>query len=53
MPPRSEANILDAAGSAKKGNPDILRGRYADPNTSGLRAQVSKDEANAPTFELK
>ena len=53
MPARSEANILDSAGSAKKGNPDVLRGRYADPKSSGLRAQVAKDQPNEPTFNLK
>jgi hypothetical protein len=53
IPPRSEGNLLDAAASAQKGNPDVLRGRYADPKTSGLRAQVVKDQANEPRFDLK
>jgi hypothetical protein len=53
IPPRSEGNLLDAAASAQKGNPDVLRGRYADPRTSGLRARVVKDQANEPTFDLK
>ena len=53
VPPRSEANILDAAASAKKGNPDVLGGRYSDPKTSGLRIQVLKNQTNEPTFDLK
>jgi len=53
LPPRTEANLLEAAASAKKGNPDVLRGRYADPGTSGLHDQVAEDRANEPTFDLK
>jgi hypothetical protein len=53
MPPRTEGSLLDSAQTAKKGNPDVLRGRYADPKTSGLRAEVVKDQANEPTFDLK
>jgi hypothetical protein len=53
MPPRTEGNLLDSAGAAKKGNPDVLRGRYSDPKTSGLRAEVFKDQPNEPTFDLK
>src|SRR5262249_14314403 len=50
VPSRSEANILDAAASARKGNPDVLAGRYADPKNSGLRKQVSKDQPNEHIF---
>jgi hypothetical protein len=53
VPPRSEGNILEAAASAKKGNPDVLKGRFADPKTSGLHAQVFKDQVNEPIFDLK
>jgi hypothetical protein len=53
VPPRTEGNILDSAAKAKKGNPDVLRGRYSDPKTSGLHAEVKKDETNEPTFDLK
>jgi hypothetical protein len=53
MPPRTEANLFDTAGSAKKGNPDVLRGQYADPQKSGLRFQVLADKTNEPTFDLK
>jgi hypothetical protein len=53
IPARTESNILDSAASAKKGNPDVLGGRYADPKTSGLHARVHKDQANEPTFDLK
>jgi hypothetical protein len=52
MPPRTEESILDSDGTAKKGNPDVLRGRYADPKTSGLRAVVVNDRINEPTFDL-
>jgi hypothetical protein len=53
VPPRTEGNILEASASAKKGNPDVLHGKYADPKTSGLKAEVFKDKANEPTFDLK
>jgi hypothetical protein len=29
VPGRSEGNLFEAAASAKKGNPDVLRGRYS------------------------
>jgi len=53
IPPRFEGNLFDHAASAQKGNPDVLHGRYADPRTSGLQAQVDRDRANEPTFDLK
>jgi hypothetical protein len=53
MPPRTEANLFETVGSAKKGNPDVLRGRYSDPQTSGLRIQVRVDQTNEPTFDLE
>jgi hypothetical protein len=53
MPPRTEANLLETAGLAKKGNPDVLRGRYSNPQTSGLRFQVLVDQTNEPTFDLE
>jgi hypothetical protein len=52
-PPRTEDGLFGGAVAAKKGDPDVLRGRYADPATSGLRAEVAKDGANEPTFDLK
>jgi hypothetical protein len=52
VPARTEANLFDSAGSIKKGNPDVLRGRFADPERSGLRAQVFEDKPNEPTFDL-
>jgi hypothetical protein len=52
MPPRTEASIFDG-GAVKKGNPDVLHGRYADPKTSGLKAQVVKGQPNEQTFDLK
>ena len=36
-----EAGIFDS--KTKKGNPDVLRGRYSDPKTSGLTGEVVKD----------
>jgi hypothetical protein len=53
VPARTESNIFDSAASVKKGNPDVLRGRYSDPKTSGLRTEVLKDQTNEPTFDLK
>jgi len=53
IPPRTEANLFDSAPSAKKGNPDVLRGKYSDPKNSGLRAEVFKDQTNEPTFTLE
>jgi hypothetical protein len=53
-PPRTEGGVLGASADAvKKGDPDVLRGRYADPKTSGLRDEVVKDRANEPRFDLK
>ena len=51
-PPRTEAGLLDSADAVKKGDPDVLRGRFADPETSGIRTDVMKDRANEPTFDL-
>ena len=52
-PPRTEGGLLGSNVAVTKGDPDVLRGRYADPQTSGLRTEVSKDRANEPTFDLK
>jgi hypothetical protein len=53
IPPRTEANLFDSAGAIKKGNPDLLRGRYSDPQKSGLQTRVTRDQLNEPTFDLK
>src|SRR4051794_1676010 len=50
IPPRSEGNLLDAAKPAGNGNPDVLRGKYSDPKSSGLQARVEMDRPNEPTF---
>jgi hypothetical protein len=50
---RTEDGIFDAASKLKKGNTDVLRGRYADPKTSGLRDEVVKDRPNEPSFDLQ
>jgi hypothetical protein len=50
---RSEAGVLDTSSKIKKGNPDVLRGRYADPKTSGLKDEVVKDRHNEPAFNLQ
>lgn len=53
-PPRSEGGIFSKSpGAVSKGNPDVLRGRYADPKTSGLKAVVKEQENEVPPFELK
>ena len=53
VPPRSEANIFGGTVVIKKGDPDVLRGRYADPKTSGLRCDVSDAQASEPIFDLR
>jgi len=54
MPPRSEANIFDLPkGSIARGNPDRLKGRYADPKSSGLKAVVKEGDNAIPVFDLK
>jgi hypothetical protein len=52
-PGRSEAGILGAGPKIKKGDPDVLRGRYSDPKTSGLKDEVVKDRPNEPSFDLQ
>jgi hypothetical protein len=52
-PGRSKAGIFGAGSQIKKGNPDVLRGRYSDPKTSGLTGEVAKDRPNEPSFDLK
>jgi hypothetical protein len=37
----------------KKGSSAVSDSQYADPKTSGLTAQVSKDAPNEPVFDLK
>jgi hypothetical protein len=50
---RTEVGIFDPESKIKKGNPDVLRGRYTDPKTSGLRDEVVKDRPNEPSFNLQ
>ncbi len=52
-PGRTEVGIFDPESKIQKGNPDVLRGRYADPKTSGLKDEVAKDRANEPSFDLQ
>jgi hypothetical protein len=52
-PGRTEIGVLDAGPRIKKGNPDVLRGRYTDPKTSGLGDEVVKDRPNEPSFDLQ
>lgn len=50
---RSEGRLFKADTKIAKGNPDVLRGRYADPKTSGLKDEVARDRSNEPSFDLK
>jgi hypothetical protein len=51
---RSENNFFDRkVDLPKKGGPTIGATQYADPKTSGLTAQISKDGPNEPVFDLK
>ena len=50
---RSEGGILDVGPNVKKANQDVLRGRYADPKTSGLKDEVVKNRPNEPSFNLQ
>jgi hypothetical protein len=51
---RSEDNLFGREiVLPKKGKSALAFSRYADPKTSGLTAQVSKDEPNEPVFDLK
>ena len=51
---RSESNLFDRKLVVeKKVRSAVSSNQYADPKTSGLTAQVSKDEPNEPVFDLK
>ncbi len=51
---RSEDNLFGReVVLPKKGKSAVSLSQYADPKTSKLTAQVSKDEPNEPVFDLK
>jgi hypothetical protein len=51
---RSESNLFDRKLVVeKKSRTAVSSNQYADPQTSGLTAQVSKDKPNEPVFDLK
>ncbi len=51
---RSESNLFDQRSIVtKKVRSTVSSNQYADPKTSGLTAQVSKDKPNEPVFDLK
>lgn len=51
---RSEAGLFGRdIALPKKGKSAVSVDRYADPKTSGLTAQVSRDGPNEPVFDLK
>jgi len=53
-PPHSEGNLFsEKAGPKSKGNPDVLRGRYADPRSSGLTAVVKEQPNEFAPYDLK
>ena len=54
VPARTEGGIFQAApGSITKGNPDVLRGRFAEPRSSGLKAKVEERDNQLDPFDLK
>jgi hypothetical protein len=53
---RSESNLFGRElilQKKEKARSLVSDNQYADPKTSGLTAQVSKDAANEPVFDLK
>ena len=51
---RSESNLFGReVVLPKKGKSGVSVAQYADPKTSGLTTQVSKDGPNEPVFDLK
>jgi hypothetical protein len=51
---RSESNLFGRElVIEKKSQSAVSSNQYADPKTSGLTAQVSKDSPNEPVFDLK
>jgi hypothetical protein len=54
VPQKSEGNLFSSDPVAKsKSNPDVLRGRYADPKSSGLKAEIKAQENELPPFDLR
>jgi hypothetical protein len=54
VPSKSERGLFSAHdGPISKGNPDVLRGRFSDPKSSGLLASVKEQGNVLPPFELK
>jgi hypothetical protein len=54
VPQKSEGNLFSSDPATKsKSNPDVLRGRYTDPKTSGLKAEIKTQDNELPPFDLK
>jgi hypothetical protein len=46
-------NAVPGDSESSHGGPDKLKGRYGDPEKSGLKATVAASNNNLPPFELK
>jgi hypothetical protein len=54
VPQKSDGSLFSSDPVVKsKSNPDVLRGRYADPKTSGLKVEIKAQDNELPPFDLR